>query len=181
MKYCMILGMRFEEVEAVTAIDLLRRAGVIVETYGVGSQWIEGRSRIVLQTDKVLKNEGDINPSDYGGILLPGGPGVEDLVNNDMVLKIVQKFFNMGKLVYAICAAPKILDGAGILKNKNYTCYPGTEIKEGKRLDDKVVIDGNIITSQGVGTSLEASIKLIEIIVSKEESLKQAERVLYGG
>jgi 4-methyl-5(b-hydroxyethyl)-thiazole monophosphate biosynthesis len=72
-----------------------------------------------------------------------------------------------------------VLDRAGILKGKKFTCFPGTEILAGERLEDRVVIDGNIITSQGVGTSLDAAVKLVEIIVSPAESRKQALSTLY--
>ncbi len=179
MQYCIIIGENFEDVEAVTQVDLLRRAGVPLDIYGVGGYRIKSRSGIIYRSDKVFRKESDIDVAEFDGILIPGGPGAEELSKNEALLKTVKKFFDNGKLVFAICAGPKVLDKAGILKGKKYTCYPGTEIKEGTRLDEKVVIDGNIITSQGVGTALDAAIKLVEVIASKQEAVKQASKVLY--
>ncbi len=179
MKYCFIIGENFEETEAVTAIDLLRRAMVELHIYGVGNDLITGRSGLTLKTDRIFNRPGDIDADEYDGILIPGGPGASKLASNESILKVVRNFNDRKKLIYAICAAPMILDRAGILKDKNYTCFPGTEISSGNRLDERVVIDGNIITSQGVGTSLDAAVKLVEIIVSPEESRIQAARTLY--
>jgi protein deglycase len=179
MRYCIFLGHNFEDVEAVTLIDLLRRASVPVDIYGVGSGSIISRSKIAYAAEKVFEKEEDVDVDQYDGILLPGGPAVSELVNNEALLKVIRKFHDRRKLVFAICAAPQLLDRAGVLKGKNYTCYPGTEIHSGYHLNDRIVIDGNIITSQGVGTSLDAAVKLVEIIVSKEEADKQAEKVVY--
>ncbi|MGA2142379.1 MAG: DJ-1/PfpI family protein [Brevinematales bacterium] len=179
MKYALIMGENFEETEAVTAIDLLRRAGVTIDIYGVGSSSIKGRSGLTIMTDRIFKNEADLDINEYGGILIPGGPGASLLAGNRALLNIVRGFNGANKLIYAICAAPMVLDRAGILGGRNYTCFPGTEISSGKRLEDRVVIDGNIITSQGVGTALDAAVKLVEIIVSAAESRKQAEKTLY--
>ncbi len=179
MKYCMIMGENFEETEAVTAVDLLRRAGVTVDIYGVGSSSIRGRSGLTINTDRILNQASDIDVKEYRGILIPGGPGSSSLAKNEAILTIVREFNKENKLIYAICAAPMVLDRAGILKGKKFTCFPGTEILAGERLEDRVVIDGNIITSQGVGTSLDAAVKLVEIIVSPAESRKQALSTLY--
>jgi 4-methyl-5(b-hydroxyethyl)-thiazole monophosphate biosynthesis len=175
------MGDNFEETEAVTAIDLLRRAKVEIVIYGLGGDLIKGRSGLTIKTDRILNSTGDIDVNEYSGILIPGGPGAEKLAANEVVLQIVRNFNMQKKLIYAICAAPMVLDRAGILKDKNYTCFPGTAINSGRRLEEKVVIDGNIVTSQGVGTSLDAAIKLVEIIVSPEEAAIQASRTLYHG
>lgn len=177
--YCIFLGKNFEDVEALTQIDLLRRAKVKVDIYGVGGSSITSRSGVVYQTEKVFNKAADVNVRDYEGILLPGGPGVDDLAKNEELLSTIKNFYQMNKLVFAICAAPLLLDRAGILDGKKYTCYPGTDVKSGKKTEANVVIDGNIITSRGVGTSLEAAIKLVEIIVSPAEAKIQAEKVLY--
>jgi protein deglycase len=180
MKYCIFLGNNFEDVEAVTQIDILARAGVKVDIYGVGSDTIKSRSNIVYKTDRVFIKAADVSISEYDGILLPGGPGVKELINNEALIQVIRDFHGAKKLVFAICAAPRLLDRAGILKGRKYTGYPGEEIHDGTRVDERVVIDGNIITSQGVGTSLDAALKLVEIIVSNEEANKQAGKVLYS-
>lgn len=181
MKYCMILGENFEDVEALAPLDLLRRAGVEVETWGVGGDWISGRTRVPMKTDKVFHKQDDIEVNDYAGILLPGGPGTGALVENSEVVSLVKAFHAKGKLIFAICAAPRILDRAGVLKGRRYTCFPTAraEIKHGEHCEETVVVDGNIITSRGMGTSIDAGLKLLEIIVSPLEARSQAEKVVY--
>jgi 4-methyl-5(b-hydroxyethyl)-thiazole monophosphate biosynthesis len=181
MSYCTFLGDRFEDIEALTYIDLLRRAGVSLDIYGVGQELIASRSKVVYKTEKVFRNESDVAVDRYDGILLPGGPGVDELVKNKALVSLVKKFFDAGKLVFAICAAPGILAAAGILAGKRYTCYPGTPIASGTLVDEDIVIDGTVVTSRGVGTALAAAVKLVEIIVSKEEAARQAEKVLFRG
>lgn len=179
MKYCIILGNNFEDVEAVTQIDLLRRAKVTVDIYGIGDNRIMSRSSVIYITDFVFRHEKDLNFREYDGILLPGGPAVDELVKNEELIRVIRSFYNYGKRIFAICAAPRLLDKAGLLEGKKFTCYPGTDIKNGTRLDEKVVIDGNLVTSQGVATSLDAAIKLVELFVSKAEAETQAKKVLY--
>ena len=106
MKYAFIMGENFEETEAVTAIDLLRRAGVEIDIYGIGSSSVKGRSGLTIITDRIFNNEADLDISEYGGILIPGGPGASRLAVNKSLLNIVRGFNSANKLIYAICAAP---------------------------------------------------------------------------
>jgi protein deglycase len=179
MSYCIMLGEGFEDVEALAVIDVLRRARVPVDIYGVDSEMISSRSQVDYKTERVFRKESDVDPSEYEGILLPGGPGVDALVKNKALLAVIRKFHGEGKLIFAICAAPRLLDVAGVLENRRYTCYPNTPVTAGIRVDEAVVVDGNIITSQGVGTSLAAALKLVEIIVSRSEAGNQAKKILY--
>ena len=180
-KYCLIFGNHFEDVEGIAQLDLLRRAGITVDTYGVGDFTITARSGLKIETDRIFMKESDIGINDYDGILLPGGPGVQELLKNEALIRVVREFYDAGRLVFAICAAPLLLDKAGILNGKNFTCYPDEieNIHSGTRLDERVVVDGNLVTSQGVGTSLDAAIKLVEIIVSKEEADSLARKIVY--
>ena len=177
--YCIMLGNNFEDVEALAVIDILRRAKIPVEIFGVGSDKIKSRSNIIYFTEKIFTTEKDIDPSIYEGILLPGGPGVGELAENQELLKTIKEFHRQKKLIFAICAAPLLLDKAGVLEGKKYTCYPGTEIKSGTFVDRKVVIDENIITSRSVGTALDAALKLVEVIKSKDEAMHLAEKIVY--
>lgn len=181
MKYCMILGQGFEEVEALAPLDLLRRANVEVDTYGVDGEWISGRTRVPMKADKIFHEANDIDVSAYDGILLPGGPGVDALVDNAGLIQVIQAFHAQGKLIFAICAAPRLLDRAGLLQGRRYTCFPAARsaIQSGEHCEDSVVVDGKIITSRGMGTAIDAGLKLVEVIVSSEEARKQAERVVY--
>jgi len=177
--YCLILGNNFEDVEALAVIDILRRARVAVEIFGVGSDKIKSRSNIIYFTEKVFQNEKDVDITQYDGLLLPGGPGVNELANNTEIIKLIKNFFKEDKLIFAICAAPMLLDIAGVLANKKYTCYPGTIINSGTFVDKNVVIDGKIITSKGLGTSIDAALKLVEVIVSKKEAIELAGKIIY--
>ncbi len=177
--YCTILGNNFEDVEALAIIDILRRAKIPVEIFGAGSDKIKSRSNIIYFTERIFQNEKDIDVSKYNGILLPGGPGVNELANNNELIKVIKNFNKEDKLIFAICAAPMLLDIAGVLEGKKYTCYPGTIVNSGIYVDKKVVIDGKIITSKGVGTSIDAALKLVEIINSKKEAIELAKKIIY--
>jgi|YNPMSStandDraft_2_1061718.scaffolds.fasta_scaffold00745_3 4-methyl-5(b-hydroxyethyl)-thiazole monophosphate biosynthesis len=181
MRVAIILGNNFEEIEAITPIDILRRAEIEVVSYGVGSHEIVGSHQIPVKADRVFVSEEDIDVEEYDALLLPGGAGVNQLVENSHVLELIQSFVKAEKWVYAVCAAPLLLDRAGVLNGKNFTCYPGTRpsIKTGIHHDDPVVVDGKLITSQGVGTSLLASLKLVELWVSGEEARQLAERIVF--
>lgn len=180
MSYVIFLADDFEDIEAVTLIDLLRRAKIDLKVYGVKSNKIKSRSNIIYQTEQIFIKEADVDVNYFKGILLPGGPGIANLTRNEDLLNIIRKFSAQDKLIFAICAAPLLLDQAGILNGKNYTCYPATPVRNGTYVEDDVVIDGNIITSRGVGTAIKASLKLIEIIVSKEEAYNQANKILFN-
>lgn len=181
MKYCILFGNDFEEIETVTQIDILRRGAVEVDIYGVGSIELKGKTGIVLKAEHIFTKFGDIDVKKYDGIILPGGPGVAVLAKNKEVLDTVREFHKEGKLIFAVCAAPLVLDNAEILVDKKFTCYPSTakEIKSGRYVNESVVTDKNIITSQGVGTSIEAALKLLEIIVSKDASDRIAKGIVY--
>ncbi len=182
MRVALILGQNFEEIEAITPLDILRRAQVEVVTYGVGAKEITGSHQITVQADRVFMRTEDVDIQEFDALLLPGGPGVNQLVQNQHLLELIRQFVAASKWVYAVCAAPLLLDRAGVLKDKNFTCYPGTvaSITSGKHKNEPVVVDGNIITSQGVGTSLIASLKLVSLWVSDEEARQLAERVVFS-
>jgi len=181
MRVALILGKNFEEIEAITPIDILRRAQIEVVTYGVGTKEVTGSHQITVQADELFEKTEDIDIEDFDGLLLPGGPGVQELVKNEALLELIRRFVKAEKWVYAVCAAPLLLERAGVLKNKNFTCYPGTvsSITSGHHKNEPVVVDGKIVTSQGVGTSLLASLKLVELWVSDEEARQLAERVVF--
>ncbi|MFN4217296.1 MAG: DJ-1 family glyoxalase III [Brevinematales bacterium] len=183
MKSALILGKNFEEIEAITLIDILRRAQIEVMIYGVGTKVVTGSHQIIVQADDLFEKVDDIDVESFDALLLPGGPGVQELAKNDGLLELIRRFVKSGKWVYAVCAAPLLLDRAGVLQNKNFTCYPGTvsAITSGHHQNEPVVVDGKIVTSQGVGTSLVASLKLVELWVSDEEARQLAERVVFQG
>jgi 4-methyl-5(b-hydroxyethyl)-thiazole monophosphate biosynthesis len=148
----------FEEVEAVTPIDYLRRAGVEVTTAAVGrSRTVTGSHGIPLLADKTLQ---DIPPGDpsWDALILPGGlPGAANLAASAGISSRLRAQAEAGKIIAAICAAPAVvLAPLGLLKGRHFTCYPDMETQVGPEAiwtEAPVVADGNIITSRGAGTA----------------------------
>ncbi len=153
-----ILENGFEEIEAITPVDLLRRAGLEVVMAGVSSSEVVGRSGIQVRTDKRL---GDLSPLDFDALFLPGGPAVMELRKNPQVLDLIRHCAAEGKIIAAICAAPLLLHDAGILEGKNFTAHFSTQPELPSFKDARVVEDANILTSRGAGTALEFGLAFI--------------------
>lgn len=173
MKVLVILAQGFEEIEAVTCIDILRRAGIEVVVAGLESETITGSHGITITADKQL----DQVLPDFDACVLPGGmPGATHLSESKKVSEIIQKMDRGKKIIAAICAAPAVvLSPLGILKNKNATCYPGLQNRFGSDVhfkQDPVVVDGNIITSRGVGTALAFALAVVEKLCGKQAGEK---------
>ncbi len=167
----------FEEIEATTIIDVLRRAGLKVVTAGLSGITVKGSSGVKIIADAELKN---INPDEFSAIVLPGGyPGYVNLAESEKVLKIIKEFNSQNKMVAAICGAPTVLARAGILNNRNATVYPGLEKELPKSSDKRVVVDNNIITSQGPGTAMEFALKLVEILSGEDKAKEIKEQLLF--
>ena len=159
----------FEECEALAPLDILRRSGATVKTVGVGKEYITGTHGITVKAD-ILENQ-IILDGNLQGIILPGGmPGTNNLESNETVKRAVSFANENKKLVCAICAAPKILGGMGLLNNKNATCFPGFEkdLIGAKLSSDYVVQDGNVITAKGVGVAFDFGFKILENLTDKE-------------
>ncbi|MGT2910691.1 DJ-1 family glyoxalase III [Streptococcus cameli] len=158
-----LLAEGFEEIEALTPVDVLRRAEITCETIGLSSLEVTGSHGITVKADKVF----DGNLSEYDLIVLPGGmPGSAHLRDHDGVIKALQKASLSHQKIAAICAAPIVLEKAGLLEGKNYTCFPGKEkeIATGNHQTEIVVVDDNLITSRGAGTALAFSYQLVDIL-----------------
>lgn len=164
MKALVILADGFEDIEAFTVIDVLRRAGVFVTTAGLNTTMVESMNKVRAMADKKLS---EITENDFDAIILPGGPGHRNLLNSSAVLELVKKFDKNKKLVAAICAAPAVLAKAGILEEKIATIYPGMESQIPKPRDAKVIVAGNVVTSRSPGTALDFALKLAEILAGK--------------
>lgn len=177
-KKCMVLLTEgFEEIEAVTPIDLLRRAGIMVTTVGIQGLSIKGAHSIQIEADIRMNEITD----QYDAVVLPGGPGVIDLSESSRVISFLSESFKQGRLCCAICAAPLIFDKAGILRDKKFTCFPGIEkrIGSGKHQTTDVVCDGTVITSRGAGTAIPFSLAIIERLNSAHDAHKIAETILF--
>ena len=173
----MPLANGFEEIEAVTVIDLLRRAGIEVHTAALGLLRVTGSHGITVEADILLD---DARVSDYAMIVLPGGmPGAEHLKQDTRVIELLRQFAAQGRYTAAICAAPGVLAHAGMLAGRAATSFPGfldAGSAPGIRLtSDAVVIDGKVVTSRGPGTAMDFGLALIELLEGPE-----ARRVVEG-
>jgi len=177
-KALVILTNGVEEVEAISVIDLLRRAGIDVTTSSISGEQVTGSHNITIQADTQID---DIKGLDFDIVILPGGPGTKNLRESDKVIKLVQNQHARGKYIAAICAAPTVLNMAGILSGKSITSYPSEEktFTDSSYFYKNVVVDGNIITSRAAGTALDFAIKLIEILSGKKKADEVAEKILH--
>lgn len=156
----------FEEIEAVTVIDLLRRADIDVVVAGLENGPVRGSHGIAIETDASL--DGALE-RDYDMVVLPGGlPGADNLEADSRVRELLVRMADSGRFTAAICAAPKVLAAAGVLENRNATSFPGflsaSDVKGLKVSESPVVVDGRIITSRGPGTAIDFALALIEAL-----------------
>jgi len=168
-----------EELEAVTIIDVLRRAKADVTVASVGSRKITASRGVKLVADVVIS---DCVGKVYDLIALPGGmPGAKNLRDSNELTEILKVQASSGKLYAAICASPAVvLKHHGLLQNKKATCYPTLASALDNAVDSKVVVDGNCITSQGPATALHFSLKLVELLFGKEKAQQVAQAMLVG-
>lgn len=179
-KAVILLANGFEEIEGLTVVDLLRRADIEITTVSIESDLkIKGRSNIIIEADAMLA---DVISEQFDMLILPGGAGVHRLKENQQVIDWVLNRHQKKQWLAAICAAPSVVLGQlGLLKGLRATCYP-TEV-EGLigaiRLTDSVVVDGHIITSRGLGTSIDFALKIIEVLAGSEAAEQIRESIVY--
>jgi len=180
MKVGIILAEGFEECEALIVVDMLRRANIMIDMIGLNSIEVISSHNITIKSDLLLD---DCDIDSYDGIILPGGKlGTSNLDNSEMVKKIVSEFLAEGKLVAAICAAPSILGKMGLLRNRNYTCFPTFDGEYGGTYNNVLAIeDGNLITGRGMGASIEFGRLLIRKLSDEETLSKVEEGIQYYG
>ena len=167
-----------EEMEAVIVIDTLRRAQWGVTSVGLKKGMVTASRGVKLVPDAVWD---EVDPLSFDMIVVPGGnQGVENLRADARVLKVLQAFRDAGKWIHAICAGPLVLQEAGVLTGKTMTCYPSaaSKITTAKRIDEKVVKDGNMITSQGPGTTIEFALSIIEAVDGKAKAREVAQAMV---
>ncbi len=176
----MLFATGFEEVEALMTVDLLRRGGVDVKLASITEDMtVCGSHSIQVGMDTTLAQ---VDMKQMDAVLIPGGmPGTRNLGKDDAVCQALIDMNGEGKLVGAICAAPSVLGACGILDGKRATCYPGYEDQLGGGIfvDEMVVADGNVVTSRGLGTSMEFGFKLLELLVSKEKAEEVRESIVF--
>lgn len=179
MRVGVFFGERFEEVEALTVVDILRRAGHDVETVSVGhDHHVMGAHSIMIKTDFVVD---EVWFKTYDMLVLPGGPGHTNLEKCDLLMKYIKKFNEAGKYIAAICASPSILGRAGVLEGKKATCFPGYEDQcaGATCTGEEAVVDGNVITGRSLGAAIPFALKLVEVMDGREAAAKIAESIHY--
>jgi protein deglycase len=168
----------FEEIEAVTIIDVLRRGGIEVITAALAGSPVRGSHGIALECDATLES---VASRDFDAVVLPGGmPGAKNLKEDGRLRELVRRSAARGKLVGAICAGPIALEAAGLLAGKRATSYPGHELPSAQRVEEPVVTDGNIVTSRGPGTALEFALALVARLAGTETATRLRAAMLVG-
>jgi len=182
MKVIVFLAPGFEEVEALTIVDYLRRVAPIqVEMVSVGdSLQVMGSHQIEVTADKYIADLKNLDT--YAAAIIPGGmPGAANLRDDGRVIKIIDEMNAAGKLVAAICAGPIVLAKAKIIEGKKVTSYPGFEkdLSDSIYLETAVVRDGNLITSRGPGKAVDFALEIVTVLVGANEAESLRKSILY--
>lgn len=174
-KIAVFLADGFEDIEALATVDVLRRAGFICHTVSIQDEYVTSAHRVTIKADKLF----DDSIMEYDMIVCPGGlPGAKYLSEDERVLNLIREFNKMeNKYIAAICASPAmVLSAANIEENRYITSYPGEDfekmLEKSNYVDELVVVDGNLITSRGPGTTLLFAYKLVDILGGDSEALK---------
>lgn len=180
-KVYVFLADGFEEIEGLMVVDLLRRAGVDLETVSImGRKDVTGRSNITVMADRLYEEVPSFEDGDM--LVLPGGmPGTTYLEAYAPLRELILKYDQAGKHLAAICAAPTVYGKMGLLKGRKVTCYPEMEdlLLGATPVTDAVVTDGNYTTSRGLGTAIEFSLELISLLTDRETAEKVAKSVVF--
>ena len=179
MRLAVLLKHGFEEIEALTMVDYLRRGGVDVDMVSCEEeQLLEGGHGISIQSDLSFT---EMNPEQYAAIYLPGGPkGAERLAADAQVLSLLQDWNQKNRWIFAMCAAPMVLEKADILTGRQITCYPGYEVHTSSAehcMDVPVVQDAHFLTSRGPATAIDLALKALEVLQGKEKSDAIAQQI----
>ena len=178
MMVYLLLADGFEEVEALTPLDLLRRAGIEIRTVGVTGEFVQGAHGITVKAD-ILPSEATESPD---MLILPGGmPGTLNLDTAEITDTLLTRTLQCGGKISAICAAPMILGKRGLLKGKKAVCYPGFEkhLEGAFVADTSLVTDGAITTAKGMGVAFEFGMRLVSELLSEKVALEIAASAQY--
>jgi 4-methyl-5(b-hydroxyethyl)-thiazole monophosphate biosynthesis len=169
-----------EEMEAVIIIDVFRRAGWRVDVVGLKKGVVEASRGVKLVPDRMWEQ---VDPAAYEVIVLPGGNlGTMNLMEDERVLDALRVQHRAGKLIAAVCAAPLVLQKAGIIDQKRVTCHPlaAAQLTSANRVDARVVIDDNIVTSQGPGTTFAFALAIVELRDGRAKAVELARGMVLG-
>lgn len=170
----------FEEIEGITAVDVLRRGDVEVKTVGIGSKTVTGAHGVTIHCDM---QESEVNVNKIKGIVLPGGmPGTTNLDKSNTVHKAIDYCVQNNLTIGAICAAPMILGERGLLDGRTATIFPGMEehLKGATYENRKAIVDGNFVTGNGPASATAFALKVLEQLTDEETASKVAEGMQCG-
>ncbi len=172
-----LLAEGFEEIETITPVDLLRRAGIEVVMAALGEcLLVKGRCSVMIQADTFLS---ELNTADFDLLFLPGGPGVAHLRHDGRAAALAKAFMENGRRVAAICAAPLVLHDAGILEGRRHTAHDSTyAVLTEAEPAEEVIVDWTLITSRGAGTALAFGLTLISQLLTEVEAAKVAQSIM---
>ncbi len=181
-KVIVFLAEGFEEVEALTVVDYLRRVDIEVDTVSItNDKKVKGSHDIVVMADKTIDDLGNLD--NYNTVIIPGGmPGASNLRDNERVINIVKEIYEKQQLVAAICAGPIVLHRSGILDDKLVTSFPGFEeqltgtVYTGKKVEK----DGNIITARGPYFAVDFALEIVDYLFGEEKLEKLKKSILYN-
>lgn len=179
-RVCVFIAEGFEEIEGLTVVDILRRAGVETQMVSITEEkLVTGSHQIPIQTDICIK---DADFSETELLVLPGGmPGTLNLGACKALTELLMQFHKEEKKVAAICAAPSVLGDLGILKGKKAVCYPGFEsrLAGADVVFEEVAVDGHVTTSRGMGTAIPFALALTEQLISKEKAEELGKGIIF--
>lgn len=180
-KSLIFLAPGYEEVEMLTVVDMLRRAGIEINMVSITDTLeVTSSHNVTIKADQLFA---DADFDSASMLILPGGmPGTNNLLAYTPLTDKLVEFNNSGKFIAAVCAAPSVLGALGILNGKNATCYPGFEEKlTGASFQKKPVVrDGNVITSRGMGTCIDFAGEIITALDSKQKAEEIKKKIIYN-
>ena len=168
----------FEEIEALTPVDILRRCEIPVKTVGVFGKYVKGSHNINVEADILID---EVSLSDMKLLMLPGGPGYPNYDKSEKVTELINYASDNGIFISAICAAPSVIGKMGLLSGKKATCFPGFEefLLGAEVVSDKAVIDGKFITGKGAGAAADFGFLMAEVLSDKETADKIKKSMQY--
>jgi len=167
----------FEDIEAITVIDILRRVDVKVLVTALQNKEVISSHSLSIMADILIRDV----PENIDAIVLPGGlPGAQNIADESLVHEVIKRMLRKNKLVAAICAAPGLVLGS-YMEGFKGTCYPGFETyfhNNAQVVSDKVVVDKNIITSRGPATAMDFALTIVEYLVGKDKAIQVSSDLL---
>lgn len=170
-----ILENGFEEIEAIAPVDLLRRAGIEVVTAGVSAKEITGKCGVCIAADALL---GDVSGDDFDALFLSGGPAVVELRKNAEVIGLIRTFHAAGKPIAAICAAPLLLQDAGVLAGERITAHFATAGELSGITGGRVEREANLLTSRGAGTAIDFGLAFVAMLAGEEAAAEVSRTIM---